>query len=116
MSRKKLPSKIATGATPIQDESDSIQSLFGFKSPYTHKTREEYEIYLNDLSISDLQRHSVEHGVIPSVVSRTVLINRLIGQFLKNKISHINKQVEQTQSTLSQKDESDVAKLLASVR
>lgn len=81
---KKLPSKIATGNIEIQGKEDSVSSLFkptGLN--YKQETKAEYKSYLESLGLAELQRHAVEHGVIPNAVSRNVLTDRLLNKFAK---------------------------------
>lgn len=112
---KKLPTKVATGNVEIQGPEDSIYALVGFNQfPYKQKTQAEYESYLRDLNLADLQRHAVEQGVIPNAVSRSVLTDRLVNKFLKMKFAYVDvKDTNPVTARLPKKDEDDIKNLLA---
>jgi hypothetical protein len=116
MSRtKKLPAKTATGNIAIQTPEDSVYALVGLNTfPYKQKTQAEYLTYLRDLNLADLQRHAVEHGIIPSAVSRSVLTDRLEREYLKKKFAYVDvKDSNPVTARLPKKDEDDIANLLA---
>jgi hypothetical protein len=112
---KKLPPKIATGNIAMKTPEDSVYALFGLNDfPYKQKTQNEYLTYLRDLTENEIQRHAIEHGVIPNAVSRTILIDRLEREFLKKKFAYVNvKNSNPVTAKLSDKDEEDIADLLA---
>jgi hypothetical protein len=112
---KKLPLKIATGNIALQTPEDSVYALLGFNQfPYKQKTQAEYLSYLRELNLSDLQRHAVEHGVIPNAVSRSVLCDRLEREYLKKKYAYVDvKDSNPVTAKLGDKDEQDIANLLA---
>ena len=115
MSRKKLPSKIATGNLPQKEE--SIYDLIGLhKSPYKQSTKAEYTEYLSTLPTTDLQRHAIENGVIPNAVSRQTIINRLENLYAKRKISTTDQKVENKVAVLDEKSEAEIAAFLNSAR
>lgn len=116
MSRsKKLPVKIATGNIAIQSPEDSVYALVGLNTfPYKQKTQSDYLSYLRELNLSDLQRHAVEHGIIPNAVARSVLVDRLEREFLKKKFAYVDvKDTNPVTARMSDKDEEDIANLLA---
>lgn len=112
---KKLPSKAATGNIEIQGPEDSIYSLVGYSQfPYKQKTQGEYEAFLREMNLADLQRHAVQQGVIPNAVSRAVLTDRLVTKFLKAKFAFVEvKDTNPVTAKLPKKDEEDIANLLA---
>jgi len=112
---KKLASKIATGNVEIQGPEDSIYSLVGYSQfPYKQDTQAEYESFIREMNLADLQRHAVQQGVIPNAVSRAVLTDRLVTKFLKAKFAFVNvKNTNPVTAKLPKKDEEDIANLLA---
>lgn len=115
---KKLPNKTATGNMQLQGPEDSVYALLGYNTfPYRQKTQEEYKSFLRELNLADLHRHSVEHDVIPNSISRPILEDRLLTKFLKLKFAYIDKRdAHPVTAKLADKDEKDIADLLARAR
>jgi len=112
---KKIPSKVATGNMKIQGPEDSIYSLVGYNQfPYKQNTQSEYESFIREMNMADLQRHAVQHGIIPNAVSRAVLTDRLITKFLKTKFAFVEiKDSNPVTAKLKKQDEEDISNLLA---
>ncbi len=116
MSRtKKLPTKIATGNVAIQTPEDSVYALLGFNQfPYEQKTQPEYEAYLREMNLSDLQRHAIKNGIVPNAIARSILVDRCVREFLKKKYQYVDvKDVNPVTAMLPKQDEEDIANLLA---
>ena len=115
---KKLPNKTATGNVELQGPEDSVYALLGYNTfPYRQKTQDDYKLFLRELNLADLHRHAVEHDVIPSAVSRAILEDRLLTKFLKMKFAYIDKRdAHPVTAKLADKDEQDIANLLARAR
>lgn len=61
----------------------SIDEILGnAKSRYRQQTVEEYQAYLEQLNLSDIQKHAQSVGLIP-VADRKTLVGRLIKEFRK---------------------------------
>lgn len=60
----------------------TLDQIWGDTGLSKYRTLEasEYQIYLNQLNKSDLQRHAAEMGIVP-VDSREMLSNRLLKEF-----------------------------------
>jgi hypothetical protein len=86
MSKKTFENKkIATGNVEIQTPQDSVYSSIENTFKYEQKTQTEYRLFLQNLPLIDLQRHAVEHNVVPTAVNRSILEGRLEKEFLKKK-------------------------------
>lgn len=68
----------------------SIDELLGRTSnPYVGKTAEEYEAGLKNLTLSDLQKHATEIGLLP-ITNSKILIGRLVAEFNKKARGYFN--------------------------
>lgn len=116
MGRKKSikESKQAHGALEIEI-GESLYDFMGLKtSPYKESDAKAYRAKLDEMSLSDLQRHAIEvANIVPQSTSRSNLIDKLEREFLKKQNQFVNKKKTSGNISLSEKDELDLKDLLS---
>ena len=61
----------------------SIYEIAGLKTHvFRHKTKEEYEAWLDSTPLTDLQNHAIEAGLVP-VDNRELMRERLLREFCR---------------------------------
>lgn len=115
MKKTKLTDKkLSTGAIPLQTPDDSVYAMMGYNQfPYKEKTIEEYRSSLDAMNLADLQRHAVQHSIVPNTLTRSILVDRLEREYLKKRYAYVDvKDVSPTEA-VSKKKELEIQDLLS---
>jgi hypothetical protein len=81
--------------------------------PYAEKTSEDYRAKLNEMNMADLQRHAVEHNVVPNTTSRTILVDRLEREYLKKRWAYVDVKDASPNPAASKKQQREIEDLLS---
>jgi hypothetical protein len=72
----------------------SIDELLGYNTnPYASMTEEQYKDKLANMSLSEMQAHAANVGILP-ISNRPILVKRLVGEYTKKAAGYYNTVVE----------------------